>query len=1135
MKCNILVKFSITFIIAMLSTVYASAEYICVKENYDNDNASLFVNSNSEIIDGDGENTSRFIKPKYSESYTDYVFGFETLDYEINGIAVVDFRAKVIDGKTYFAFDTRQNSDYRKTFYIPFGNNNLISVWRYYRILINFNESNVTVYSSPYGFDYLNKIDESMYSTEFKDATGFNMIRFRNCCLDDVSVYSGGSVPELTDLPVLEKEGNVLSVKYSYYDAEGDAEGKSIITWEKSEDGVNFIEIYGETGKEYKLNRYDKEKYIRARIKPVSSCYPTEGENNYYTEAVRIKSPHNYVIYDKDNKPVDVLKNEVYSLKANIIDTGDDNFTAIFAAYDNDGRLEKIQFETQPQTKDGTEILMENIDLRDIGSDFNYEVLYFNDFDKMNPLYEKDENESLYKETLDLLDLNRYGDVKYYYDRGDYASAIKEYRKLFEKKLLENKNLYQDKPEAVTFKTADDLVSYNKITLTNNSAQKVTLYMGVEGQYQWIHDDIAYAQFGTRMEWLNCLINAYEKTGDEKYLDKWICVWEDFDDNFIKQYEEYIKNNGPQIGGTNIAFLKIGLLEVGMRVNERLNILTNYGLSKKMNDVLFAKMIKSLTEDLSKMHTGTNTPNHFLYGYTALLKAEQIISTAPVKNNLDKFEKVFGEFIDNMYASDGGEQEMSIHYNYDMFSYYDIIKKVYQNSSEQPEWFNKLDGIAENKIRLLNAVVTPTKHAPDLAHTYINEDTSTRLRNSMNKLDPDEIAQTIYNKVWLEGGIEPEFTSIAFPYTGYYVMRKNWEEISPYIFFTGSRFGAGHVEMNRLSVSYSAFGEDLLISSPSSYSILDEDKPYTHFFESGFGNNTVTVDGLSQRRLIESYSDFKVPEDGLWHTSDSFDYADNIYGNGYNTYIGTWDERKQALISDVEHKRCVIMDKDNEIAIVADNMLTESKHRYIANWNFSQKFDSADMITTGENYIMSNENVTGAGIEIYGFSPSETDISIMCGETEGDMYKGWYLSEYGVNYKPCVHAEVGFEDNHLLTLIVPKTSSASKIKTIEEIAHGKGFYAVLADGTKITAILNAGDSVKFDNMEFSGELLYLSENPEGVKKGVAIGVNSLLINEVSIGGNSNNFEFLYDNEVTKTEIKSPKTFRWENNIPVYTD
>ena len=1120
--------FSVAAGILLLSSG-ASAQYFCISENYETEGTHLFESSINEIVDGDGVNTSRFINPGVNAS-GQYRLGFKTMDRELNGVVTVDFRAKAVDGQNYFSFDTRQNSDYMKTLNVSFSDVSIIKKWRYYRIVADFSNQTVSVYSSESGFDSLGDMDNAVYNATFTDATGFNVFRFINCKLDDVAVYSGGNAPYVKSAEI-KKYGGRLIAEYELADVENDSEGRSGIYWEKSDDGVNFTQISGEYDKCYTLNRYDIGRYIRAKIQPVSTAYPTTGQV-FYTEAVKITNVSDYTLADSSGKEVFEIANGNYSLAARL--NNGQEFMAILAVYNQNGTLNSAY------TKTGADISIDNINLSDISSGAYHKVFFFDALGGLEPVYDKDEQlEQYFKEVLDDIELT--GKIKTLYDKGNYIGAFKEYRCDFFKNIENKKDMLDSVAVSGNLRHADDLYNNNNITITNDSAEYVTFHLGDEGAYNWIYPDITYMQYGTRMGWTECLIKAYQYTGDEKYLKKWLTIWEDFDANFYNQYDEYRKENGTYFDGYNIGFLKVEQLNVGMRASNRIKGLFSMPIDRYIDDETLAKMIISQVRDAVSISLNQETPNHFLYGYTAILRAAEIFDTKKFRAHLSEYEEAMGEFVDSNYAIDGGETEMSLHYNYDMFSYYDNIKDVYDTKQEKPEWYEKLDLIAKNKLRLLTSVVTPTGHNPSLAHDYIAEDAFERLRTSMKYFGTDTVAETVYNTLTGTSETEPAFASIAFPYTGYYVMRTGWKKNSDYLFFMGSKFGKGHVEMNKLAVAYSSNGEDLLQSSPSSYSPFEEHTPYDYFLESSFGNNTVVVDGYSQRRLIGSYSDFAEPESGLWHTSDNLDYAESTYSNGYNTYIGTWDERKNAKVSDVAHKRQVIMDKENRLAVICDNMISNGAHTYIQNWNFAEKFNNINMIDVQNDAILSNENVIGEGIELYSFSPSQLNYNVMCGDKTGDIYKGWYLRKYSTDYTPCIHTEIEFGgdgNTQIITLLMPKSGAETRIEAIDGIQEGKGFSATLTDGTEIICLLNCANDVSVGDITFAGDLLYMTKNTDGVINGTAIGRSELIISGIEMDSNTDSFEFVINGEPQINAITKPETFRWSSDgaeaIPVYT-
>ena len=1097
--------------LAFLFPVIGYAQYNVISEDYESDHESLFLSEASRVVDGDGINNTKFIEPLGDL----YRLGFAYAESEFGGTVTVDFRAKAVEGAAYFSFDTRQNSDYKKTFTLQFKNNSIIQNWRYYRIVIDFDKQITCVYSSESGFEAIGKVESKIYSAAFSDATGFNMFRFINCKLDDISIYSDGSAPYVKSASV-KKYGARLAAEYVFADNENNNEGRTEIFWERSADGKSFSEVYGENDKSYALTRFDTGKYFRAKIVPYSTTYPEMGEE-YYTDSIFVDDANDYTLTDRAGNEVFALSDGVYSFKAKL--KSGKCFTAALAVYNADGSLHSVYY------RDGTNIEIDNIVISGLGQGGHHKVFFWDSIENMKPVYDSDEQkETLYREALGDLPLTV--SEQALYNASDYSAALCEHRKIFFEN-IQNISAKSELPDNNILCQANELYENNTITLVNDSAQKVKFCMGDEGAYIWVHPDMTYIKYGTRMDWINNLVYAYRMTGEEKYLKKWLSIWEDFDANFYAKYDEYKQEYGDHFSGENIGFMKVGQLNVGKRAQNRILGLSEMPVNKYIDTQGYARMLMGQSRDAAAISVNKETPNHFLYGYSALLQTRNIFNTVKIRNRLADYESAMSVFVDENYNPDGGETEMSIHYNYDLFPYYNAIKN--NRTNEEPiAWLEKLGCITEYKLRMLASIITPTGHNPSLAHDYITEDAFDRIKGCIEYFGGDSVTEAIIERLTGNSASDPSFTSIAFPYTGYYVMRSGWDSNADYMFFMGSRFGRGHVEMNKLDVTYSAFGDDILTSSPSSYSNDSTFAPYDRFLESSLGNNTISVDGYSQRRLIGAYSDFSEPEESLWHTSDVLDYAEGTYSGGYNKYQGMWDERKKAAVDDVSHKRQVLVDKRNHIAVVCDSMTSPGEHTYTQSWNFAKRINSEEMIEQQGNSILTNSNLKGVGVELYSFSPSTLNFAVMCGDKNGETYKGWYLERYGTSYTPCVHTETkltGTGEQQIITFIVPKESSDTRIKKIKSICGGAGFSATLANGSEIICLLNCKAS-NYGTISFSGNMIYITNTADGKMSGVAIGAEHLTVEGRTIGENKLNFEIIKDTDISTEDITDPEGFFW---------
>ena len=137
--------------------------------------------ANAERIISDGVNSTTFARTKPGATA-----GYVTLTSEANGEIVLQFRAKSI-GHGYFTVSTRQDSNYQKTINYTNSNISQISSWGYYRILLDCENGTSKVYYSPSSFM---EMTEVAGGAAFSNATGFNMITFQNCCIDDIRILA---------------------------------------------------------------------------------------------------------------------------------------------------------------------------------------------------------------------------------------------------------------------------------------------------------------------------------------------------------------------------------------------------------------------------------------------------------------------------------------------------------------------------------------------------------------------------------------------------------------------------------------------------------------------------------------------------------------------------------------------------------------------------------------------------------------------------------------------------------------------------------------------------------------------------------------------------------------------------------
>lgn len=739
----------------------------------------------------------------------------------------------------------------------------------------------------------------------------------------------------------------------------------------------------------------------------------------------------------------------------------------------------------------------------------------------------------------------------------DYDAAFTAYKKVVFDRIIERceNGVYSTKLTDENVNRAKTLLESDTITFTDRSNVSETRYLGTPGAYVWIvgddtTDGAANALLND-MDWASSLMAAYIQTGDTAYLDKWLIVWQDYDVNYLKDGTKEELAAKDKMHYWPLATER----KFGARIAALYNGLKyNYDeVFEHFDNECFAHMTEQILDELANNDTNIITvANQILAGITAMIKNYSIYpEISEAKDGFAFAGEVFTKYYKNNYLKDTMDKEMSYNYNYGVIRNFYSIEQILLAIDEDPDWFDGMMEKAQLRLRALASVVMPQKMLPNIAESYSAYDPNYYINTYKVMVDEDEVIERILNNYWGDGTMpEPAFRSIAYPYVGYYVMRENWTEDSQYIFFRGGRYAAGHNDFGMLQVMYSDYGERLLIDSgPTSYGVL----PIGNYLVSSAAHNTIMVDGYSQvwhrnedSLGFQTTADFEEPIDGIWHTSDKYDFAEADYNFDYGVPGNIWDQEKE--VTDVTHGRKVLMDKENHIAVILDTVDSEREHEFEQQWNLAYKFNDYGLVHADKDkkHWATTLDDGLAGVEIYTFADKEVEYEIACGEDDEDNTNGWYLYEYGLNIQPNVHIETKWKSSgkqNVVSLINATRDNESKIKCTTELEDGKGFSARLSDGTKIALITGTSEKndISYNGIETKAKLLYITEKPNGVISGIAKGAVNVTYNGESAGIESyiQDFEFeIKDGEFKILSIMNkPTTFDWhktENGfVPYY--
>ncbi|WP_171647168.1 heparinase II/III family protein [Paenibacillus phytorum] len=182
-------------------------------------------------------------------------------------------------------------------------------------------------------------------------------------------------------------------------------------------------------------------------------------------------------------------------------------------------------------------------------------------------------------------------------------------------------------------------------------------------------------------------------------------------------------------------------------------------------------------------------------------------------------------------------------------------------------------------------------------------------------------------------GEPPAETSIALPYSGYYVMRNGWDKQAVWALFDAGPFGRAHQHEDKLNLLIHAYGE-LLLTEGGNYA-YDESEMRCYVLSTR-AHNTVRVDGADQnRRSVYQWKedDIHLPASAEWRSSEDYDYVQGTYDEGYGDQMQI----------NVMHSRSVLFLKNHPLMspcfVVIDKLSPqdEETHAYEFIWHLASE------------------------------------------------------------------------------------------------------------------------------------------------------------------------------------------------------
>lgn len=535
-----------------------------------------------------------------------------------------------------------------------------------------------------------------------------------------------------------------------------------------------------------------------------------------------------------------------------------------------------------------------------------------------------------------------------YYKNGNSASWL---RKIQPEKTL--------KTEAL----ADTIL--NNVFVIQNVRGRVPY--GDDGHRDWYwkgpNNDREWAWLSNRHSQISHVFDVYFETGNPKYAE--------YIDLFLR---DFIIKSMPYPGVKSSTSIWRGL-EVSFRAKVWSRIF--YGLlnSEYLSPATQLLILSSLPD-----HAHYNQNFHGGNNWLTM----EISALATVATNFPEYKKSeewldysIGAMVESMKDQvypDGVQTELTSHYHNVSLSNFELFKIICDRANKPlPEFFNQT--IEDMHFYIAHAV------RPD-GYRILNNDGDRgsdreRILNGAKKFNKPDWEYIVTNG---QSGTKPsDGPSYFFPWAGHLISRSGFDADAHWSFFDIGPWGSGHQHNDKLHISISAYGRDLLVDAGRFAYTGEVAEKFRSYARGSQGHNLLLIDGKGQGSGPQ-LADEPVSKKH-WIISDEYDYA----WSSFDSFAGV--EGK------CEHTRRMFYVR-GDLWVVVDQITTEIPREIEALWHWHP---DCKVVVAGE--IVSTQNEKG-NLQVIPVGNQKWDIKMVKGQEKPEI-QGWYSEEYN-KYEPNV-------------------------------------------------------------------------------------------------------------------------------------
>ena len=547
------------------------------------------------------------------------------------------------------------------------------------------------------------------------------------------------------------------------------------------------------------------------------------------------------------------------------------------------------------------------------------------------------------------------------------------------------------------------------VTLKN-----VFIVQNVKGEVPWLdngHRDWYYKGPNNDREWawlsnrhsqVNNVFNVYFETGNPKYA---IYIDEFLRDFILASMPYPAKKGGESIWRG---------LEVAARAKVWSRLFYGFLNSEYMTDATRLLILSSLP-DHAHYNRNFHGGNNWL---TMEISALATVATnwpeyKKSKEWLDYAAETIAESMKGQVYPDGIQTELTSHYHNVAMVNFVLFKQICDRANYKlPDFFNE----------------TIEKMYSYIAHAVRPD--GNRILNNDGDLGSDvdlilKGAETYNHHEWeyiatngRQGTKPKDGPSYFYPWAGQLISRCCFSEDAQWSFFDVGPWGSGHQHNDKLHISISAYGRDLLVDAGRFAYTGEVAQKYRPYAKSTKGHNSVLIDGKGQ--LPDVRVTDKPLTENHWKITPEFDYAWNYFDEYYD-------------LDEVKHNRSMMYVR-GEFWIVVDKISTKQPRTIETLWHWHPDCK----IEIEKSGIISTKNQKG-NLKVIPLGKTDWKVDVLEGQEEPEI-RGWYSVEYN-KYEPnkeVVHSTKVNGDETFVWLLLPSEKSAAngKVEFISENENG---------------------------------------------------------------------------------------------------